>query len=213
MNAKARFLFDTDFGAPRGRRAEDAEPSITLALHTEELKRSTENAFLRGVSEGRAQAEADDAARLAGAAQRLAATVADLSETLDGVISATERDSIALAFAVARRLAGAALARYPTAELESIVRETFAELRQTPHVVVRVEQSLVESVTPLLDRIARETGFTGRIVILGDEAMQATDLRVEWADGGASRDMAALESALESMVARLAAPTPERTLP
>ena len=67
--------------------------------------------------------------------------------------------------------------------------------------------------TPLLERIARETGFSGRIVILGDEAMQPTDVRVEWADGGASRDGAALESALESMVARLLAPTTERTSP
>jgi flagellar assembly protein FliH len=198
MNARTRFQFDTDFSDPRPRR-DDGVPSVPLATHLEEVRRADEAAFLRGVMEGRTQDESDDAARLAGATQRLAASMLEIGDQVSVVLSETERDAIALALAIARRLAGAALARYPMAEIEDLARQTFRELRSTPHVVARVEPALVERVTALLERIGRETGFAGRIVVLGDELLSGTDVQLEWADGGVTRDFAALDALFASL--------------
>jgi flagellar assembly protein FliH len=198
MNANARFLFDQDFGDKRARR-DDAEPVVTVAFHEEQMRRAEEAAHLRGVVQGRTEAEADETARLAGATQRLAVAMQDMVEHLNVAVDAIEQQAIDLALAVARRLAGAALERLPTVEIERLVRESFADLRATPHVVVRIEPMLVERMTPVFERIARETGYAGRLVVLGDEAMGASDVKIEWADGGIARDLAALDAGIEAL--------------
>lgn len=212
MNANARFLFDQDFGDKRARR-EDAEPVVTLAFHEEQMRRAEEAAHLRGVVQGRTEAEADETARLAGATQRLAAAMQDMVDQVTVAVNAIELQAVDLALAVARRLAGAALERFPTAEIERLVREAFSDLRATPHVVVRVEPMLVEPMTPLFERLARETGYAGRLVVLGDDALGASDVRIEWADGGIARDLATLDAGIAALAAGLAAGTSERSAP
>jgi flagellar assembly protein FliH len=88
------------------------------------------------------------------------------------------------------------------AEIEAVARSVFGHLRATPHAVVRVNDALVEAVKPRLDAVAKEAGFTGTVVILGEPEILAGDARVEWADGGVARDMAALERVLDDVVRR-----------
>jgi len=72
---------------------------------------------------------------------------------------------------------------------------------------VRVHSDMVEAVKPRLNAIARETGFSGAIVVLGEADMRPGDARVEWADGGASRDADALDKTLDDIVSRYLAAT------
>lgn len=44
--------------------------------------------------------------------------------------------------------------------------------------------------------LARERGYEGRLVVLGDPDMQAGDARIEWADGGIVRERARIEAAV-----------------
>ena len=48
---------------------------------------------------------------------------------------------------------------------------------------------------------ARERGFEGRIVVLGEPDMNAHDVRIEWADGGIVRDQARIEAAAAEILA------------
>ncbi|MFY8153393.1 MAG: flagellar assembly protein FliH [Hyphomicrobiales bacterium] len=177
------------------------------------MRRAEEAAHLRGVVQGRTEAEADETARLAGATQRLAAAMQDMVDQVTVAVDAIELQAVDLALAVARRLAGAAIERFPTAEIERLVREAFSDLRATPHVVVRVEPMLVEPMTPLFERLARETGYAGRLVVLGDDALGASDVRIEWADGGIARDLATLDAGIAALAAGLVAGTSERSAP
>jgi len=45
------------------------------------------------------------------------------------------------------------------------------------------------------------SGFTGRLVVLGDPDHSAGDARLEWVDGGVARDRAALEAEIDRRVA------------
>lgn len=206
MSAHGKFLFEDDFGAPRKVEA-PSEPSVPLAAHAVALHQAEESAYLRGVAEGRRQAEADETARLASSLQRLALQLADASESFANLAADAERQAAGLAVAMARKLAAGLLARQPLAEIETLARTIFGHLRATPHVVVRVESSMVEAVKPRLDAVAREVGFTGSIVVLGESHMRVGDARVEWADGGATRDAAALERTLDDIVERYLAAT------
>ena len=83
-------------------------------------------------------------------------------------------------------------------------------MRQAPHCVVRLHESLVEQANEALARIARERGFDGRIVVMGEADMTAADFSMEWADGGVRRDGEALRMKLAEAIERhaaLAAPT------
>ncbi len=50
-------------------------------------------------------------------------------------------------------------------------------------------------------RLAREHGFEGRLVVLGEPDMPPGDARLEWADGGVVRERARIEAALAEALA------------
>ena len=45
-------------------------------------------------------------------------------------------------------------------------------------------------------------GFDGRLVVLAEPGLKAGDCRIEWADGGMTRDRDATEAAIGEAVAR-----------
>jgi flagellar assembly protein FliH len=94
------------------------------------------------------------------------------------------------------------------AALEQAARDAFAQLRQAPHCVIRLHESLAEEANAMLTRLARERGFEGRLVIMGEAEIAAGDFSLEWADGGVSRDGEALRRRLAE-----ASGTPRRTEP
>ena len=49
--------------------------------------------------------------------------------------------------------------------------------------------------------MARERGFEGRIIVLGDDGMSPGDVRIEWADGGVVRDAGAVDEAVQRVLA------------
>jgi flagellar assembly protein FliH len=68
--------------------------------------------------------------------------------------------------------------------------------------VLRVNDALVEPVDALMRRMARERGFEGRLVILGEPDLAPGDVRLEWADGGIVRDQARIERAVGDALRR-----------
>jgi flagellar assembly protein FliH len=69
-------------------------------------------------------------------------------------------------------------------------------LTGVPHVVVRVNESLYERTCDEIEAIARAQGFEGRIVVLSESDVAPGDCRIEWADGGISRDQGKTDAAI-----------------
>ena len=103
--------------------------------------------------------------------------------------------------AMAKALAGAALGEKPLARIEQAVRECMSHARLAPHLVVRVNEAAVESVEGLIGRLARESGFAGRLVVLGEPDIAPGDGRIEWADGGFAVDTQQVSELVEQAVA------------
>jgi len=110
-----------------------------------------------------------------------------------------------VALAVARKLAPALIVREPLAEIGALAAECFTQLVATPHVVVRVNDTLYAQARERLDAIAQGHGFAGRLVVLADPAIAPADCRIEWADGGIVRDRSATEAVITEAVARYVA--------
>jgi flagellar assembly protein FliH len=182
------FLFDTDFRRPR--------PSAEALRAAEEAAQAERAAHASGVQEGRLQAEAQVQARLADAMTRLALAAAGLLAAADAREAEREAQAAEVALLIARKIAGDALAADPLAGIAEVARSALQHLRGVPHLVVRVHDSLVEEAEALVTRLARERGYDGRLVVLGDPDTLPGDARIEWADGGVVRERAQIEAAV-----------------
>ena len=197
MNAPAKFLFEDDFAA----NAKPAKPMVSLAAHQSALARAEEDGFRRGA----AAAETQIAGRTAAACERIAQTLAGLTQGLGGIEARLEAESVEVAFAVARKLAPELIAMEPFKEVATLAASCFRQLVAAPHVVVRVAEAIYESTHQRLEEIARMHGFDGRLVVLAEPGMALGDCRIEWADGGLSRDRAGTEAVIGEAVARYVA--------
>ncbi len=182
------FLFDTDFRKPR--------PSAEAQRAAEEAARAEQAAHARGVQEGRLQAEAQAQGRLADAMTRLALAAAGLLAAADAREAEREAQAAEVARLIARKVAGEALDAQPLAGIGEAARAALQHLRGVPHLVVRVHDGLVDEAEALVKRLARERGYEGRLVVLGDPETAPGDARIEWADGGVVRERARIEAAV-----------------
>jgi len=178
MTNANHFLFDRNFRSP----------GVSDAAHAAALAEAEKQAYRRGLEEGRRQAQGEIQAATAQAARRLADAAQAMLAALDADRAALEEKGVALALALGRKLGGEAMARYPLVAITEVARNAFQHLRGVPHVVVRVHESLVEDVEALTKRIARERGFEGRLVVMGEPDIPPGDARIEWADGGVARE-------------------------
>lgn len=190
MAQATKFLFERDF-------RETAQRQITEA----DLAAAEENGFARGLAAGTSTAENTITARVADTTARLATELSDLLANMDTAKIANERAAIELALTFARALAGAAIARAPIAPIAEAAQACFAHLEGVPHLVARVNEALIEDTQAVLDRIAHERGFAGRMIVLGDPEIMPGDARLSWADGGVTRDAKAVEEAVMQAVA------------
>jgi flagellar assembly protein FliH len=198
MANAAKFLFGTDFRKPEP----DARQSAALAD-------AEARGYMRGIADGLRQAEAEAKVRSADAQMRVATAmdqvghgVAELLATLDDHLARTEALAVDLAVTLGRKLAGDVLAREPLAAIAEAAAQSFQHLRGVPHLVVRVNDALVEDVDAMVLRLARDRGFEGRLVTLGDPDIPPGDVRLEWADGGIARDRTRIDEAVAKALGR-----------
>jgi flagellar assembly protein FliH len=196
-----RYLFDHDFGSPSAIRSRTAA-AIALEQHEAALKEATAAAHALGLDAGkRAQAE-NDAHQLARSLASIGEGIGHALGTAEAHFAKLEAGAIELALAIGRKIGGAAFARSPLADVEAAAAECFAELRSAPHVVVRLNPRLVEIARPMLEKLAAERGFMGRLVILGEPDIAIGDARCEWADGGFVRDRSAVGGTIARAIER-----------
>lgn len=200
MNARAKFLFDADFGPVKA-----APPKITPEEHQAAIAAAEQRGHQRGLAAAEAQARTEAERRTALAYERIAGQLAGLAGEMQAIESRLEAEAVDVAVAVARKLASELLAREPLAEIAALATECFKTFIAAPHVAVRVNSALYEAARERLEAIARDRGFEGRLVVLGEPEIAIGDCRIEWADGGVVRDGADVAAAIDDLVHRYVA--------
>jgi flagellar assembly protein FliH len=199
MHAPTKFLFELDFASGKGRAA---EPTMTSAEHAVKLAEAETAAHRRGYAQAQADARVEADRRVAEALERIAASFVTASDTLKAIEARLECEAVEVAVAVARKLTPALVEREPFTEISALARDCFRELIASPHIAVRVSEALYAASREKIDAIARAGSFEGRLVVLADPDIAVGDCKIEWADGGISRDSAAADAAIAEAVAR-----------
>jgi len=199
MATPAKFLFNADF-APNA--VNPAERPIPVAEHAAKLAEAEAEGFRKGFAAAEAEATAEANRRNTAALERIAAATEVLAKSLAAIEARLEAEAVEVAVAVGRKLSAELIAREPLAEISSLATECFKQLVATPHVVVRVNDSLHEFARNRIEEIAHDRGFEGRLVVLAEPEIAPGDCRVEWADGGLTRDQSATNAMITELVAR-----------
>jgi flagellar assembly protein FliH len=198
----ARFTFDRTFPetAERFIPIEEKEPTLTISEHKKLMDLAIANARSEGFIEGQTTAQDEETARLARAMESVSMAFDQARHELDGIHASASAEALRFAFAFATRLVGTLVERQPLAPIEEAALRIFDDLRGAPHVAVRVTPELVEPTRDRLQAIARDRGYEGRLIILGEPEILPGDVRIEWADGGIVRDGAAAAQVLSLAV-------------
>jgi len=194
--APAKFTFDLDLGRRQERNSLVTETAMAALI--EEARREGREA---GLAEGERTAVARAAKAEAAAAEALAVRVAAMAAGMDDARRQTMAEAIELSLSIARKLAGGLIARQPTVEIEQLVAECMATLDGVPHLVIRCDPALADAVRDIATSRMTTSGFTGRLVVLGDPDIAVGDARIEWADGGVVRDIRKLSAEIDARIA------------
>lgn len=119
--------------------------------------------------------------------------------------SAIATDAIEGAIRVAktaiRRMLPALAARDPLAEIELLVSQAMAMIQGEASLNIYVNDRLLEPISTRIRNLAAAEGFGDRITVLPLASIAPGDVRVEWGNGGLSRDMATIEKTIDGVIA------------
>jgi flagellar assembly protein FliH len=202
MGAPAKFLFDVDFAAP----AKDPNAAKEHVLTAEEIARQVADAEARayraGFDAAQREAKVMSDRQMAQALSGIESSVAAIAKSFAIVENRMETEAVEVALAVARKLCTELMAAEPLTEITALVSDCFRHLTSTPHIVVRINDSLYDSARERVEQLAKRNGFEGRLVILAEPDIPTGDCKIEWADGGVTLDRATIETKINELVGR-----------
>jgi flagellar assembly protein FliH len=197
MAMPQKFSFDVSFdhlGTPTAR-------SLTERRFTRaEMDATRQAALAEGHAAGLAEAAQSAESLTADALAKLAASLAALFEARDATALETERRALGAMQTIIAKLIPGIAAKDPLAEVEAFTTKCLHEAIDEPRVVLRIAEEIYEPLRERLDNLANAAGYAGRIVLLADDAIVAGDARVEWADGGAERNLVGQCAELTSLL-------------
>ena len=199
-----KFIFERAFPDTANRVVplEQKEATLTVSEHAKLLDAAVASARIDAFMEGKSAEHDEETARLARAMESVAMALDQLRHELADIQVLASREAIIFAHDIARKLAGKLLDSAPMTVIENVAREIFDDLRGQPHVAVRVAPELIDVTKEKLTSIARERGFEGRLIVMGEPEIEPGDVRIEWADGGIIRDRALVEQTVAAGVER-----------
>jgi len=198
MAAPAKFLFDMDFSAPDKMRERPATPSEIA----QKIAAAEARAYRNGYDAALHETKVESDRRAALALEEIGITIKGIAARFSGIETRMETEAVDVAIAVARKLCSELIAREPLGEITSLVSDCFAQLVSTPHLVVRINDSLYEAAQQRIEKLAKQSGFEGRLVILAEPEIETGDCRIEWADGGVVLERAAIDAKIDELVGR-----------
>jgi flagellar assembly protein FliH len=198
---KNKFLFDADFTPG----ASEADRPVPATEHAMKLAEAETKGFKEGFNAAEKERVAEAERRTATAFEQISDGLDRLASSVAAVEQRLEAEAVEVAAAVGSKLAQHLIAREPFAEIAALATDCFKQLVTAPHVVVRVNDSLLAITKERLGEAARARGFEGRLVVIAEPNIGLGDCTIEWADGGLTRDIGKTEKVIAEMVQRYVA--------
>ncbi len=210
-NSLRKFLFDTEFDTapahdPRSEEVVEVEEEPELppepTFSEAELGQACADSFQAGKEDGLAQARNERDAEIAGQLQGIFAQFAVIEDAQRNRDEDAQSTALNIALAAVRKLFPVLERQHGLAEIEAIVTDCMQRLRDEPRLVVRAADAQLDILKERLESWAAKNAYDAKFVFLSEEGLGLSDVRVEWADGGAERDKDRIWREIDEVIAR-----------
>ncbi|WP_421951051.1 hypothetical protein [Pelagibacterium sp.] len=195
MSVAHKFTFDLDLAH---------KPPANKVMPEHEFEQmvaaAREEGYRQGLATGKSSVEAQSATALAKSAEKLASQVAQMVQAIQDYEKRHLGQSVDLAASVGRKLAAHLIAREPQSELAALLSECMASLEAAPHLVIRCHPDLCDAMKAIAEERMKVSGFSGRLIVLGDPDIRLGDGKLEWAEGGLVRDINAISNEINTRI-------------
>jgi flagellar assembly protein FliH len=196
MSQPAKFTFDLDFAKTTSKSKLMEQEDIDLLI-----SQAREQGYQDGLAAGQTSIESQTSQQIAAAAEQVAGLGTNFLQKLDQaqahhLVLATD-----LAASIGKKLATHLVDKFPIDEIEALLADCVSTLGKSAHLVVRCNDALSDNIKPIAEQYAHQSGYTGRLIIMGEPDIALGDVRIEWSDGGLARNMAELTKEIELKVA------------
>lgn len=209
MGAPAKFLFDHDFAAPDAAK-ERAASAVEVA---QQIADAESRGYRAGFDAARHETKAESDRRAALALEEIGIAIKAIAGRFSTIEERMETEAVDVALAVARKLCTELVAAEPLTEMMALVSDCFRHLTATPHIVVRINDTLYDAARIRIEQLAKHSGFEGKLVILAEPEIATGDCRIEWADGGVTLDRATIDVKINELVGRYLASRNQAGIP
>lgn len=219
MSAIQKFMFDRTFdsiapGMPGGLpdpvgeaksepEAEEEvaeEEEIQPGYSEEQLEAAKNDAFEAGKQEGLQAALETIEQETLTTVKSFAQHLTELSGQQQHANTALMTDCIGIGTTMVRKLFPAMDEACGLGEIKRLIEQTLLRLIEEPRVVIKINPGLVDALDARLDDLKAGAGHEGRIILKEDPVMSVGDCRMEWGDGSAERNAAALWQSIDEII-------------
>ena len=194
-----KFLFNTEFETA----TVESGGGETKLLSGTEIQELRDSAFADGLNEGVARENKTTEHRQSEALAVIASRIGAIADSQDQAMDHIIDEATSLTMTISRKISPALTQHQPLVGIEAMIREFLQQLITEPHIVVRVPDDLIDGLKQRIDDIAKDCGYAGRVVLMPDPVMRGNDCRLEWADGGAVRNIDTILNDIETGIVRL----------
>lgn len=195
-----KFAFDTEFDATGGVAFQPPRPK--RAFTPDEVEEIRKAALAEGEKAGLASVAAEQARALA----IIAAACTQALPRLAEVAHEHRVGSANLALACGRRIADAALERFPEAPVQAALDALAREIETAPRLVVAAAPDVAAKLQAVLEETASRIGYSGAIQVRAEAGFGPCAFTLDFGDGSAAYDpAAAAQRVTQALEAALAA--------
>ena len=211
MAAIRKFLFDTDFAPrelapPANQTEEPAAPTIEAppppVFSEEDVAIARNEGFAAGKREGIVEASAAVERQIAETLARIEGGLPDLFAAQRQAAEALQHDGMTVIRALARKTLPRLAEDNALGEIEHLAGVVLDRLRTEPRVVFRVNDGLTSALDEKLTALAGTKGYAGTVAVIGEAGIAPGDCKIEWSQGGAERQAAAILDEMDRIIQR-----------
>ncbi len=209
MTAIRKFLFDRSFDEEEileeevQEEPEEIEPEEEVPSYSEEeMAAAREEAFAKGKEEGVNEAAEATERDILAALNALQGRFDALFKSQEEADTSILESAISVAVTITRKAFPTLNGQNGLKEVERMVRLTLEKILEEPVVNVTVHPDFTAALKERLDTIAAKANYKGKVEVLGADDIPPGDCRVEWAGGGAQRNLDALWQEIDEIIER-----------
>jgi len=179
MTDAKKFLFDTN-------NFDNTKPEV-IVYSEEQVELLKTQTLAQGKADGVKETKQKQEELLGQLLQKMLAHAEKMAKNEDRREIEKCADAVKIAMQVVHKLLPGFAEKYSLPEIERVISQSIEARRDEPRIAVIVPTQHLEALKERVDALTAGKAYAGKVILIADDALPATDCRVEWADGGAER--------------------------